>query len=304
MSYIDTRFVFELTDLREFFDGIQIAGKAIKDIKCIGLPKGSDKEHWFVSLYNSTIANGYSKPWKFAVSMEDLPDDTEFSDVYFGCYYHFAVIHIVFDDNSVLVIDNKYEGPSKLGVGYYEKEPRYRRKEEIDGTLLFEKALNSKVEKISIDELSTENIDRSFTKRGTKHPYDRIQLLLSNGCVLKINYRDASLYEDKNSRLPIEMSFAEYKKCYLNIEEWFSDESVDMKPAADMNLPIDNELIRQLENISMPGPWIAGLLYSVRSPESRQSLIEYIKDNNPDYKTAHRYAHELQRKETRQIMED
>ncbi len=63
----DVRDICEKGDMEAFFDSIPIIGKTIKDIKCIGIPEGlkrsGHKEHHFLDLYNSLIANGYSNRW-------------------------------------------------------------------------------------------------------------------------------------------------------------------------------------------------------------------------------------------------
>ena len=93
------------------------------------------------------------------------------------------------------------------------------------------------------------------------------------------------------------MTFDEEKKSYTNLDEWFSDESVDRKPVADINSEIDSDLIKLLERYSKPRLHIFYILLFIRRPEARKELADYIRNNNPDVKSFYRFYHELYKKE-------
>ncbi len=298
----DVRVICEKGDIEAFFASIPITGKTIKDIKCIGIPEGlkrsGHKEHHFLDLYNNLIANGYSKPAKWSVVLEDFPDElnSEEYDVLFLRATVYDVIHILFEDDSVLVIKNKDDlTPSSLGVGYYEKEPEYSDKEEKDGTILFKERIDSKVQKIVINELTNET-EKDSIKGHIMHPYDGIQVILDNGFRLKIDYWEIAFYDGQDN-IPIRMTFDEEKKSYTNLDEWFSDESVDREPIADINSEIDSDLIKLLEQYNKPRLHIFYILLFIRRPEARKELADYIRNNNPDVKSFYRFHYELYKKE-------
>ena len=297
----DVRVICEKEDMEAFFASIPITGKTIKDIKCIGIPEGlkrsGHKEHHFLDLYNNLIANGYSKPAKWSVVLEDFPDElsSEEYDVLFLRQTVYDVIHILFEDDSALVIQNKDFTSSHLGVGYYEKEPEYSDKEEKDGTILFKERIDSKVQEIVINELTNE-ADKDSIKGQIMHPYDGIQVILDNGFRLKIDYWTIAFYDGQDN-IPIRMTFDEEKKSYTNLDEWFSDESVDREPIADINSEIDSDLIKLLEQYNKPRLHIFYILLFIRRPEARKELADYIRNNNPDVKSFYRFHHALYEKE-------